>query len=78
MSNKSKHPRCPLCGGKSQEAKGGGFQCTAPLCGGFFDSKPNEGGDVWADPSRRMMLQEQEQERAAREKSRRVPHQFRR
>lgn len=55
-------PICPACGSrKSEQAKGGLIRCTS--CGGLFDQNPHEGGTCFADPSKRMMLQEEEAER---------------
>lgn len=43
MTTEPKHPRCPVCGGKSKPTSGGLFQCTK--CRGFHDGVPEEGGD---------------------------------
>lgn len=55
-------PPCPSCGtNKGATAVSGYFRCGK--CGGLYDSDPNEGSDVFADPSRRMELQERHQQR---------------
>jgi hypothetical protein len=50
--------RCPNCKGKCQMAPGRMLRCLGD-CGGLFDTTPSEGGDVHADPSKRMRLQEE-------------------
>ncbi len=55
-------PQCPVCGtNKGAKAQSGYFRCGK--CGGLYDDKPLEGGDVYADPSRRMELQERQRQR---------------
>lgn len=50
-------PPCPSCNtNKGARAQSGYYRCGK--CGGLYDSEPNEGGDVHADPSRRMELRE--------------------
>lgn len=57
-------PRCPACNGKSEHAKGGNYRCTR--CGGLHDGLPNEGGTHYADPSKRMEVEEREASRKPR------------
>lgn len=53
---------CPFCGKKKPAPyKGRRFQCNG--CKAVFDATPNEGSDVFADPSRRLELQEEEARR---------------
>lgn len=50
--------RCPWCGRrKSVVAEGETFYCTA--CSRRFDSDPNEGGDYFSDPSKRLERSEE-------------------
>lgn len=45
--------RCPVCKSKKFTARSDGlFLCTG--CGKLYDGDPNEGGDYFADPSKRM------------------------
>lgn len=55
---KTKNIRCPWCGRrKSVHDEGETFYCTA--CSRRFDSDPNEGGDYYADPSKRLEQSEE-------------------
>lgn len=55
------NPHCPLCRTESNVRKlsGGLFFCTR--CRNQFDSTPDEGGDYFGDPARRMERQEEDQ-----------------
>lgn len=58
----SKAPPCPGCGKKRPaEIKGKRLQCNR--CGVIYDFAPHEGSDVFADPSRRLELQEEAEKR---------------
>ena len=59
----SHQPKCPVCGRKGKQAGPDTYRCDF---GHFYDSDPNEGSDVYSDPSRRLELQE-ERELARRE-----------
>lgn len=78
MSQNTKPPRCPSCGSKSQHAKGGMYEClNKATCGGLFINAPNTDTTAYSDPSKRLRLQEAEEERIRREKQGRIPRQFR-
>ena len=52
-SEKPSGPRCIQCGSrKAVEKLVDTYHCTR--CGAWFDDDPDEGGDFWADPSKRM------------------------
>lgn len=59
-------PKCPLCSSSSQVARvgvaGDQFICRRAGCG-LFDDDPDEGGDYFENPSRRIELQETRRER---------------
>lgn len=63
-----KMPPCPVCKTNKQVkvigVSGDMFRCGR--CNGIFDSEPNEGSDVFADPSRRMEKQEERQQQRKR------------
>ena len=61
----SRPPRCPLCGRrKSVERVGELFKC--PCSDAFFDSAPNEGGDHFDDPTKRIERLERRRQRRPR------------
>lgn len=66
MSNKNKLPRCPTCGSKSEQAKGGLFRCLGDCLGGLFDRNPAEGGTHGTRPDQRILREEREQQQLAR------------
>ena len=56
---KDRKPPCPRCGNSSQKSLSqiaDTFKCDK--CGAMYDDDPEEGGDYFADPSRRMELGE--------------------
>lgn len=60
--------RCPRCNVKGLAAGQDTWKC--PRCGGFFDDRPEEGGDYSdRDPARRL---EREEERRGRKVQRRT------
>lgn len=60
-----KVPKCPACGhrGKPQGVTKEVFWCD--YCGGLYDNEPEEGGDFYTDPSRRLELREEKSNRKA-------------
>lgn len=59
--NKPPQPRCPKCGRKSKPFGVTGELAYCSWCAATFDAiDPDEGSDVFNDPTRRMMLQEEE------------------
>lgn len=63
------NPKCinPNCGRRKTvrvvAADKGGSEYFCSHCGTHFDDNPNEGGDVYADPSKRMERAEARRDR---------------
>lgn len=54
---------CPKCG-RRQPYTGPDAQYYCPACGGMFDNEPGEGGDYFADPTKRAELAERPRSKA--------------
>lgn len=52
-------PKCPLCKKNNKVAHHSGNLFRCGRCGGLFDTQPNEGGDCYSDPTKRLRVQEQ-------------------
>ena len=52
-------PPCPLCRTAVDVVTIGTLEFRCNRCRGLFDNQPNEGGDYFADPSKRLERQEE-------------------
>lgn len=61
-------PACSVCRTAKHVVAQGSVEITyvCTRCGGLFDDTPNEGGDVFSDPSKRMERAEARRERRRR------------
>ena len=52
-------PQCPWCGRRNQIYPHGEREYWCRRCNRVFDDDPDEGGDYYSDPSRRMERREE-------------------
>jgi len=62
--------RCPFCRSK-KVAEHGHRTYVCARCNAWFDDDPDEGGDYFSDPTKRMTVRERQEQRAKRAKKRR-------
>ena len=54
-TTKRRRVKCPLCKQQGKPISDGTYQCQN---GHVFDDDPNEGGDVFTDPTKRLRREE--------------------
>jgi hypothetical protein len=61
-------PPCPQCHTNKYANAHDGDQFYCGKCGGIYDADPDEGGDYFRDPSKRMEAEERRRDRSQQNK----------